>query len=278
MRSAFFMRPMNRCELEGEKVIQVYLLEVGGLRLQMEETGKGGFAQNAAAVPGWDKLAAWQQEKVSGCAGPGTRAQSMGAQLLLQYGAYKKAAIEFSQSASVLWQQLSYPQLLVEIPSPLPLQAAYEPRGKPYIRQVPWHYNLSHSGDFAALAVSDAPVGIDIQQVRPYRESLVKRFFSQEEADAFEKGFSDSAREGGMAADASPRMALFYTLWCRKEAYGKLTGTGLTEDVLKRNMLKDTGTGMYEYGEIPGYCVCVCGEKERRGREMPIEPGGQELR
>lgn len=273
---------MNRCELEGEKVIQVYLLEVGGLRLQieqlrMEETGKG-FHQNAAAVPGWDKLAAWQQEKVSGCARPGTRAQSMGGQLLLQYGAHKKAAMEGPRSPSILWRQLSYPQLLEEIPFPLPLQAACEPRGKPFIRQVPWHYNLSHSGDFAALAVSDAPVGIDIQQMCPYRESVVKRFFSQEEADAFEKGYFEYIREGGRVADASPRMSLFYTLWCRKEAYGKLTGTGLTEDVLKRNMLKDTGMGMYEYGEIPGYCVCVCGEKERRGREMPTEAGGQELR
>lgn len=48
------MRLMNGCEPEGENVIQVYLLEVGGLRLQMEETGSGKFIQNAAALPGWD--------------------------------------------------------------------------------------------------------------------------------------------------------------------------------------------------------------------------------
>lgn len=57
------------------------------------------------------------------------------------------------------------------------------------------------------------------------------------------------------------RECFFYTLWCRKEAYGKLLGTGLTEDVLKRNMLEDVGVHLYEYGEIPGYCICVCGKE-----------------
>ena len=118
------MRLMNGCEPEGENVIQVYLLEVGGLRLQMEETGSGKFIQNAAALPGWDKLTAWQQEKVAGCARPGTRAQSMGGQLLLQYGAHRKALTKSSQDAPIRWRQLSYPQLLEEIFSPLPLQAS----------------------------------------------------------------------------------------------------------------------------------------------------------
>ena len=137
------MRLMNGCEPEGENVIQVYLLEVGGLRLQMEETGSGKFIQNAAALPGWDKLTAWQQEKVAGCARPGTRAQSMGGQLLLQYGAHRKALTKSSQDAPIRWRQLSYPQLLEEIFSPLPLQVAYAPGGKPFIRQVPWQSAMS---------------------------------------------------------------------------------------------------------------------------------------
>lgn len=161
---------------------------------------------------------------------------------------------------------------------PLPLQVAYAPGGKPFIRQVPWHYNLSHSGDYVALAVSDVPVGIDIQQMLPYKESLVKRFFAQEEAAVFESGVSVNNLERELTEGSSPGTALFYRLWCRKEAYGKLKGTGLTEDVLKRNMLKDTGMRLYEYGEIPGYYVCVCCEEEGRRYEMPNEAGGQELR
>lgn len=249
-------------------MIQVYLLQVRELRQQMEELVSAGRTVEAAAAPGWDKLALWQQEKICGCAQPGTRALCLGGQLLLQYGAHEELAWgrnrEKCGEEVIRWQQLAFSQLLEGIPGPLPLQAAYGPKGKPYICQVSWHYNLSHSGDYVALAISDVPVGIDIQQMRPYRDSLVKRFFAEEEAAAYEnllpENISGRKRAEGQQGDS--RAAFFYTLWCRKEAYGKLLGTGLTEDVLKRNLLEDIGAHLYEYGELPGYCVCVCGEKQ----------------
>lgn len=231
-------------------MIQVYLLEVVELRQQMEEIISKGKPLNAELVPGWDRLALWQQEKVSGCARSGTRALCMGGQLLLQYGAHRmldgENASKEQWEEGISWQKMTCFQLLNGIPSPLPLQVAYTPKGKPYICHVPWHYNLSHSGDYVALAVSDAPVGIDIQQMKPYSEALVKRFFSEGEQQSV------------------MGMTLFYTLWCRKEAYGKLKGTGLTEDVLRRNMLEEIGVQLYEYGEIPGYRICVCSERPVR--------------
>lgn len=240
-------------------MIQVYLLAVGELRRQMEK--------NAAALPGWDKLADWQQEKISRCAAPGTRALCMGGQLLLQYGAREWSAggaVVFDVSDArpateengISWRVIEFSRLTEYIAAPQPLAAAYEPGGKPYIRHVPWHYNLSHSGDYAALAISDVPVGIDIQQMRPYRDSLVKRFFAAEEAAVY---------ESLVPMDVQGQNTLFYTLWCRKEAYGKLLGTGLTEEVLKCNMLEDTGVNLYEYGELPGYRICVCGGMDRAG-------------
>ena len=239
-------------------MIQVYLLEVGELRHWMEKITSTGEKLDGAVLPGWDKLADWQQEKVSRCAQPGARALCMGGQLLLQYGAYAWSAgipalqSEQCRKKDVSWRIIDFSQLPEYIPVPQPLAVDYGPKGKPYILHVPWYHNLSHSWDYVALAVSDAPVGIDIQQIRPYRDSLVKRFFSAEEAAAYENFSSQNIRE---------RECLFYTLWCRKEAYGKLRGTGLTEDVLKRNMLEDMGVHLYEYGELPGYCVCVCSEE-----------------
>lgn len=231
-------------------MIQVYLLEVGELRRRMEKIASTGENLDAAVLPGWDKLADWQREKVSRCAQPGARALCMGGLLLLQYGAHRMSVCEKptmgKEGNGIRWQQLVCSQLLEGIVFPLPLQVAYASKGKPYIRHVPWHYNLSHSGDYAALAISDAPVGIDIQQMKPYRETLVKRFFSEEEQQSV------------------MGMTLFYTLWCRKEAYGKLKGTGLTEDVLRRNMLEETSVHLYEYGEIPGYRICVCSERPVR--------------
>lgn len=234
-------------------MIQVYLLAVRGLRRRMEEIASTGGTLDAAVLPGWDKLTDWQQEKVSSRAKPGPRALCMGGQLLLQYGAYERLQ---SEQSGEMWHNLSYPRLLESIPAPLPLQIAYESKGKPYVLHVPWHYNLSHSGDYVALAMGDAPVGIDIQQKRSYTDSLLKRFFSEAEAAAYESLCSADVPEQNTAKEN-----LFYTLWCRKEAYGKLLGTGLTEDVLKRNMLEDVGVHLYEYGELPGYCVCVCSEE-----------------
>lgn len=246
-------------------MIQVYLLAVGGLRRQMEKMACTKGKPDIAALPGWDKLTDWQQEKISRCAWPGTAALCMGGQLLLQYGAYEWSVRESvslkgtntqatAAENTVSWRNMDFSQLPEELPVPQPLAVAYGARGKPHILQVSWHYNLSHSGDYTALAISDVPVGIDIQQMRPYRDSLAKRFFSAEEAAAYEELCTQSAQE---------REDFFYTLWCRKEAYGKLLGTGLTEDVLKRNMLGDVGVHFYEYGELPGYCTCVCsGEEE----------------
>lgn len=241
-------------------MIQVYLLEVGELRRRMEKIASTGGNLDTAVLPGWDKLADWQREKVSRCVQHGARALCMGGQLLLQYGAHRMSVCEKpamgKEGNGIRWQQLDCSQLLEGIVSSLSLRVAYASKGKPYIWHVPWHYNLSHSGDYAALAISGAPVGIDIQQKRAYKDSLVKRFFSEAEAAAYESLFSTDAQEYNTV-----RETFFYTLWCRKEAYGKLLGTGLTEDVLKRNMLEDMGVHLYEYENLPGYCVCVCSEK-----------------
>lgn len=274
-------------------MIRVYVLEVGELRRQME--------RSVPLLSGWDKLTDWQREKVARYAAPGAGALCMGGQLLLQYGACEWSASpgqserREKQAGSahrameeemvfdswnagptekgISWHNVDLSRICRTIPAPQPLQVACEARGKPYILHVPWHYNLSHSGDYAALAISDAPVGIDIQQMQPYRDSLVQRFFSAEEVAAYEKLVSAKVRgtsSGWLDAVEARRRntvvgqlfhdgaSLFYTLWCRKEAYGKLLGTGLTEKVLKCNMLGDMDVYLYESGELPGYRICVC--------------------
>ena len=46
-------------------------------------------------------------------------------------------------------------------------EMAREERGKPYFPGAPqYHFNLSHSGPFALCALSDRPVGVDIQVVQ----------------------------------------------------------------------------------------------------------------
>ncbi len=89
--------------------------------------------------------------------------------------------------------------------------------GKPFLECVDApHFNLSHSGDLAALAVCvDHPVGIDIETIRPIKEEIAERFFSPEEARALS------------ALPAAEQMAGFFRCWTRKEAVVKARGGGL---------------------------------------------------
>lgn len=92
-----------------------------------------------------------------------------------------------------------------------------EGNGKPVVRQLPsFHFNLSHSGDWVVCAVDDAPVGIDIEEIKPIDLAIAKRFFS---ADEYQDLLSQPAER---------KEAYFFHLWSMKEAFIKLTGKGLS--------------------------------------------------
>ncbi len=79
------------------------------------------------------------------------------------------------------------------------------------------HFNLTHSGGFVALAISDDEVGIDIENLRPVTtaERLAQRFFSPEE------------RKHVFELDGEARDRAFLRIWTQKEAYLKATGLGV---------------------------------------------------
>jgi len=88
------------------------------------------------------------------------------------------------------------------------------PPGTPQV-----HFNVSHSGDYAVIAVSrDAEVGVDIEQRRarqPFLD-LARRFYS-----ASENGWLESI--------APERQAeAFCRIWSVKEAVLKCAGLGLS--------------------------------------------------
>lgn len=98
--------------------------------------------------------------------------------------------------------------------------------GKPVIEGVPEtariHFNLSHSGPFAAVAVTQlGPVGVDIEYRRPipdWRE-VASRFFSTYEYSAL------------LNVAAEQRDDAFLCCWTRKEAVIKATGEGLSAEL-----------------------------------------------
>ena len=99
--------------------------------------------------------------------------------------------------------------------SPASLRFVYDGQGKPGLEGGP-AFNLSHSGGWAALAVSPGPaVGVDIERHRPIEHAVAERFFSPPER---------AALDGLSAHDWT---AAFFRCWTRKEAFLKACGTGL---------------------------------------------------
>ena len=82
--------------------------------------------------------------------------------------------------------------------------------GKPYIPGGP-HFSLTHSGTLAALAVSDTPVGLDIEKIAPVRRAAARALTIEErdymEADPVclsldtQGGRAQMHRRGTLAAD-----------------------------------------------------------------------------
>ena len=56
--------------------------------------------------------------------------------------------------------------------------------GKPYISGNPAYFSLSHSEDRAAIALSDTPVGVDLEVFRGReRKSVISRFSEREQTE-----------------------------------------------------------------------------------------------
>ena len=80
--------------------------------------------------------------------------------------------------------------------------------GKPYIDGGPC-FSLSHSGSWVVLAVCRDEVGVDIESIRPDRDTalIARRAFQPEEIAAAGSG-----------------AGIFYRVWTAKESYLKMLG------------------------------------------------------
>ena len=126
--------------------------------------------------------------------------------------------------------------------------------GKPYFAGADGlHFNLSHSGMLTVLAVSDAPVGVDVEQIVPLEWRSIAESFG--------------AYEQTMLEQAADPLRCFYRIWTVREAYAKEAGIGLSlyeertpEISYARGIVRDGGrTRYFSAWEQAGYAFCVCG-------------------
>lgn len=99
------------------------------------------------------------------------------------------------------------------------LRIAELPSGKPILQDHPHlHFNLSHSQDIAMLGVAGAEIGVDVELMRVISDL----------DDIAEYNFSKREVAEIKAASPNDRYNAFFAIWCRKEAFVKATGHGLS--------------------------------------------------
>lgn len=130
---------------------------------------------------------------------------------------------------------------------PLKKDAIYYGKyGKPYHEKL--FFNLSHSGDYVIGVSGKQEIGCDIQQIKPYKTAMIKKFFSLEEQQYL------------LSVEEEERQERFISLWSRKESYLKMTGEGLTRDLSKVSCLD--ASDFYEK-KIGEYLITICEKQEK---------------
>jgi len=140
----------------------------------------------------------------------------------------------------------------------------YGQYGKPELAGHRLQFNLSHSGDQGLIAISSHTVGIDLEQIKPAGDDL---------PGMIDMVCNTDEKNGLLSLNDADRLAAFYRLWSRKEAYCKMRGAGLqislpglrfthgTASAIHAVTAEDGGAnGSYIYDLVPppGFSASIC--------------------
>lgn len=128
--------------------------------------------------------------------------------------------------------------------------------GKPVFERDDMHLSVSHSGGFVAMAWSDDPVGVDIQEHRPM-------------GDIAKMVLSDVERQHGPFDDRT-----LLSIWTAKESYVKMTGEGMRRDFRDITVYDDgrfrmDGATFHSSEPVNGYKLCICVGSSGEGAPIP---------
>lgn len=144
-------------------------------------------------------------------------------------------------------------------------------KGKPFHEGFNGKYfNISHSGAWVVVAVSDTIVGVDVEKIKKVPEGVAVRFFSMPENEMLQH-----------AENETEKADIFFTLWTLKESFLKATGKGLTKS-LGSFSVQRSGQGRYilsgdpeaegyflkNYHFYEGYKLSACSMTDDFGSEV----------
>lgn len=217
-----------------------------------------------------NRLPAERRERAESCRHAADQRRSLAGTLLVYYAfaqwqdVRQRAVMLHAVSKNDAYEHNSVKRVILQsgaLEMEMPdVNFAYGNDGKPYFSNYPqFHFSISHSGDYAVCAVSEKEVGVDIQEIRPVKTDIAKRFFTEDE-------------KAWIAQDARH----FFRIWSAKESYVKLTGRGMAEglttftaDMEAGRIRQEQTAYLKEYEAPEHYVLTVCGyEQEFGGRHI----------
>ncbi len=232
--------------------MRIYLLDVE--QLQDERRGEELSVRALSLIDDYRRTKAEQCKNIS------ARGSALGVGLALQLAArgYVEDVSRASKGIPIALTAEEAVRVLERNGEPIKLAYSIENSGKPYLEPgldipvgnlgIPF-ISISHSGRYVCLALSYYELGIDIQMRKEMdTEKIAKRFFTEKEADLVSR---------------DPN--LFFTIWSRKEAWGKCEGGGLVPTMTRDFSDINRGLSRFymwsENNSPQGYALCVCEKK-----------------
>lgn len=118
---------------------------------------------------------------------------------------------------------------------------SYNENGKPLLDFC--CFSISHSGEYSVCVVSEDPVGVDIELVRPISIKNDYRLFTLEEIQY-------------VNSDENLHNNRFFEVWTKKEAYIKMKGLNLSQGAgVNTVKIKDA---VFETEFTDGYMQSLC--------------------
>lgn len=147
----------------------------------------------------------------------------------------REAALRYSHVFGQFCCLKSYCMLMELIASVSPTldgqtpEFAYNEHGKPYLADRPdIHFSISHTKNAILVAISNAPIGVDVEHVRLPSDGLIEKTMNPDEQALINNASSSCLEVDCLQGE---RAATFTSLWTKKEAVLKLLGTGILDDL-----------------------------------------------
>ena len=126
----------------------------------------------------------------------------------------------------------------------------YDSDGKPVTDIEGAFLSLSHSGDYALCALSEYPVGADIEEMRDIPEATVRRVCNE-----------DELRYLYEAESVDERTKRFFEIWTGKEAVFK-SGCSNEKDITPISVMDGNVREKLKCMYKDGYCISIYEDKK----------------